>query len=259
MKKRTSLKTPSGFRDLSVSEAKLKNWLIKTVVEIYEKRGFLPIETPIVEFSETLTDEVSDFNLFNVNPSKERTEGEAQLLSLRFDQTVPLARYVIDHMSELSFPFKRYVCGPVFRGETPKAGRYRQFDQLDLDIVGASSLASDAEILLVLAEVMRAIVGKEKFKISVNSRTLLNTLPLVYSFDESLLQPVLIELDRRDKISRTELQKNLLDLGLSENAAEGLIEFGLIVGSPKDVVESIKKICIVIAGCLASKASSLLG
>ncbi len=243
--KRKSLGIPSGFRDLLPEEAMVKNWLVKTINEVYQKWGFLPIETPLVEFTETLTGEVTDFNLFSVTPSKERQAGNPQGLSLRFDQTVPLARFVVDNTSKITFPFKRFVYGPVFRGETAQIekGRYRQFDQFDIDIVGSANIASDIEILLCMCDTMRTVVGEGKFIIRTNTRKLLNCLPKLFGFPESNLRAVLIELDKRDKVSRDLLVQSLNKVGVSENNAENLAEFGSISGTPSEVLSKIKNLC----------------
>lgn len=244
MKKRLK-GTPSGFRDLLPNDALLKAWLIKTIAEVYQRYGFVPIETPLVEFTETLAGEVTDFNLFSVVPSKERQAGTAQGLSLRFDQTVPLARFVVENTGKISLPFKRYVYGPVFRGETAQIekGRYRQFDQFDIDTVGSAAIASDIEVLLCMCDTMRAIVGAGKFVIRTNTRKLLNVLPQMFGFAESNLRPVLIELDKRDKVSRESLVKSLVSVGLSELNAENLADFGSITGTPSDVLVQIKTLC----------------
>ena len=240
--KKSSLKgTPSGFRDIGPEESALKRWVVRTIEGIYMRYGFVPIETPIVEFAEILADEVTDFNLFMVSPSKERQKGTAVALAMRFDQTVPLARFVSEN-SAITKPFKRYVFGPVFRGESPQAGRYRQFDQFDADIVGSSNISSDIEVLLVMRDVMKAIVG-DKFTIRTNTRKLLNCLPVVFGFEESNLKEVLIALDKRDKISPENLKKLLTDLGLSDDTAVGIMDFGSLSGAPSDVLANVKKIC----------------
>ncbi len=243
--KRKSLGNPSGFRDLLPEDANIKSWLVKTISEVYKKWGFLPIETPLVEFTTTLAGEVTDFNLYSVVPSKERQTGSAQGLSLRFDQTVPLARFVVDNMDKIALPFKRYVYGPVFRGETAQIerGRYRQFDQFDVDIVGSSNIASDIEILLCMRDTMRSVLGDNSFIIRTNTRKLLNCLPILFNFSESNLRAVLIELDKRDKVTPESLKLSLTGIGLTQIDAERLAEFGSIAGKPIDVLEKIKSIC----------------
>ncbi len=245
MKKRKSMGIPSGLRDLSPKDSAFKDWLVYTIASVYKKYGFLPIETPLVEFTETLSGEVTDFNLYSVSPSKERKTGTAQSLSLRFDQTVPLARYVVDHMSELALPFKRSVFGPVFRGETAQIerGRYRQFDQFDVDIVGSANIASDIEVLLCMCDTMNAIVGNGKFIIRTNTRKLLDCLPKLFGFADDKLRAVLIELDKRDKVSTNLLLASLVQIGLSEASALALIDFGATTGNPIEVLAKIKSSC----------------
>lgn len=240
---RKSMGTPSGFRDLLPKDVQLKRWLVGIIEDVYKKYGFLPIETPIVEFHETLAGDVTDFNLYKIVPSKERQKGVAKEMALRFDQTVPLARFVVDNMNNITLPFKRYVYGPVFRGETPQAGRYRQFDQFDMDIVGSSNIASDIEIILCMCDVMRAVVGNQKFVIKTNTRKLLNCLPKLFDFPEEKLRSVLIELDKRDKIPTETLRESLVLIGLTESNATRMIDFGSVVGSPNDVLSQIKVIC----------------
>lgn len=241
--KKRSMGNPSGFRDLLPPEAMFKRWLVETITGVYEKYGFLPIETPLVEFHDTLAGEVTDFNLYKVNPSKERQVGTASELALRFDQTVPLARFVVDNTGKITLPFKRYVYGPVFRGESPQAGRYRQFDQFDVDIVGSSNIASDIEILLCMRDTMRAIVGDAKFVIRTNTRKLLNCLPSLFGFSESDLRAVLIELDKRDKVTTESLISSLVEIGMTQETAKNLSDFCNITGNPADVLTKIKTIC----------------
>lgn len=243
--KRRSLGTPSGFRDLLSEDANIKSWLVKTISDVYKKWGFLPIETPLVEFTETLAGEVTDFNLYSVIPSKERQTGSAKSLSLRFDQTVPLARFVVDNMDKIAIPFKRYVYGPVFRGETAQIerGRYRQFDQFDVDIVGSSNIASDIEILLCMRDTMRAVLGDDSFIIRTNTRKLLNCLPVLFNFSESNLRAVLIELDKRDKVTPESLISSLTAVGLTQLDAQNLAKFGSITGKPIEVLSKIKSVC----------------
>lgn len=239
-----SLGIPSGFRDLLSKDSILKNWLATKITEVYQKWGFITIETPIVEFTETLTGEVTDFNLFSVSPSKERQSGIAQSLSLRFDHTVPLARFIVDHRNDVTLPFKRYVYGPVFRGETAQVekGRYRQFDQLDVDIVGSSNISSDIEVMLCMRDTMFTILGNSEFTIYVNTRKLLNCLPLVFGFEQDKLISVLIELDKRDKVSNEILVSSLISIGISTDSAQKLVEFGSIKGKPNDVLVKLQNV-----------------
>jgi len=232
--------TPSGFRDLLPKEAQQKEDMIQKIISVYRKYGFSPLETPIVEFQSTLVGDVTDFNLFNVNSNRERKKGSAQSMAMRFDLTVPLARVVVQY-PELPKPFKRYQLGEVFRGERPQKGRYRQFTQLDADIVGSDSIYADADIILMMYSVMN-VLGINNFKIRVNTRKILNALPELVGFSEKILRDVLILLDKRDKVSQEELLNLLLQKGLSEKQAEQLVDFGNLSGSRTEVLQGLQEL-----------------
>lgn len=226
--------TPTGFRDILPEEARKKEDMIQTIISVYRKYGFDPLETPIVEYTETLIGDATDFNLFSVASSKERKTGEAKDMSLRFDLTVPLARAVGEY-GDLARPFKRYQLGEVFRGERPQKGRYRQFTQLDADVVGSDSIYTDADVILMMDSVMQTL-GIQAYTIRVNTRKILNMLPQFAGFDESLLRDVLIALDKRDKITKEELETMLLDIGISKEGTQKLVSFGAVSGERKEVL-----------------------
>ncbi len=233
--------TPTGFPDVLPEKAQKKERIVQTIVEVYRRFGFVPLETPVVEFQDLLVGEQTDFNLFSVNSSRERQRGEGEPLAMRFDLTVPLSRVVAQY-PELPKPFKRYQLGMVFRGERPQKGRYRQFAQLDADIVGSANIFADIEVITMMREVMRAL-ELPKFTIKVNTRNILNALPDYASFDSGLIRPVLTILDKRDKISREELQQLLVtEARVDELAVNKLIEFGNIVGEPTEVVEQLQEL-----------------
>ncbi len=234
-------KTPKGFRDLLPEKARKKEDMVNTIISVYRRYGFLPLETPVVEFQKTLAPDVTDFNLFHVHSTRERKKGNTQELAMRFDLTVPLARVMSDYHRELPKPFKRYQLGEVFRGEKPQKGRYRQFTQLDADIVGSDSIYTDIDLVLMMHAVMSEL-GVPDFTIRVNSRKVLNLLPEALSFDGELLKSVLIVLDKRDKVSEDELAKMLLELGLSDEQVKKLIDFGSLSGERKYVLEKLKEL-----------------
>ena len=230
--------TPSGFRDLLPKEARQKEQIIQKIISVYRQYGFVPLETPIVEFKSTLVGDVTDFNLFLVHPSKERLRGSAKEMAMRFDLTVPLARTIAQH-THIAKPFKRYQLGDVFRGERPQKGRYRQFTQLDADIVGSKSIYSDIEIILMMHSVMSKLdVGN--FTIRVNTRKILNALPEFIGFDENKLRSILIILDKRDKVSENELAIMLKDNGLSDKQITDLVGFGSLSGDMFDVLGKLE-------------------
>lgn len=207
--KRVKPELPGGFRDYAPQDALLKQRLILSARKTFEDFGFEPMETPSVERTEVLLggEEESDKIIFKVDPSTSSGIKKEGKLSLRFDLTVPLARFVAAN-PEIPKPFKRYQIGQVFRGESPQAGRYREFTQADIDIVGASSPEADAEIIAVIYYTLKNI-GLEDFVIKINSRKVLNRLPEYAGFPEKKLWDVLRAIDKKDKIGEEGVVKEL--------------------------------------------------
>lgn len=185
-----------GFRDYLPTEAIARKKVLETVRSSFESFGFEPIETPAVEKTDVLTGSEEDSGkiIFNVKGSQEKKSDT----SLRFDLTVPLARFVAANPN-IPKPFKRYQIGNVWRGERPQAGRYREFMQADIDIVGSSSLDADAEIVTVIYETLKKL-GLDDFVIKINNRKILNELPEFIGFDPKRLWSMLRIIDKKDKI-----------------------------------------------------------
>lgn len=161
----------SGFRDMLAEQMIPRQQMIKTIMGVYENYGFVPLDTPAIERYETLTGKYGE--------EGERlmykfTDHGDRKLALRYDLTVPLARVVAQHKDELSMPYKRYQVGMVWRGESPQAGRYREFMQFDADIVGTKSVIADAEIVAMMSDTMRAL--EVDALIRVNNRKILDGL-----------------------------------------------------------------------------------
>lgn len=235
------LGTPSGFRDMLSAEARQREYMIEKIVAVYKRFGFVPLETPVAEFEDVIVgDKASDFNLFRLDPTRERTSSEEkEEIALRFDLTVPLARVVSQYGNELPRPFKRYQSGFVFRGERPQKGRYRQFMQFDADIVGAKTLASDVEIVSMIVAVMKELHVSE-FKVRVNTRTLLNVLPTAFGFPSNILKEVLIVLDKVEKISQKDFISELQRLRVSDSAIQKLVTLSSVFGKPSEVLEKLE-------------------
>jgi len=232
--------TPSilpGFMELLPADQIVFNSMIDTIRKTYEKYGFIPLDTPLIEKSEVLL-------------AKSGGETEKQVyrfnkgdndLSLRFDLTVPLARYVSQHFGELTFPFRRYHIGKVYRGEKPQKGRFREFYQCDIDIIGNENLSviNDAEILSVIYSTFRAL-GFQDFTIRINNRKILN------GFFESLnvadKAEVLRTIDKLEKIGEKAVLSELKAIGLSEDSAESVLRFVNIKGSCSEIIESLRKL-----------------
>lgn len=163
--------TPKGFRDIEASLAKKRRTTINTIIDSLEESGFGPLETPIIEFASTLLGKYgAEEKLIYTFVDRGGRE-----LALRYDLTVPLARYVANTNPKL--PFKRYQVGEVFRGENTQKGRYRQFTQLDFDIVGDSSASSDATTIASAIKAAR-LAGKDKCALAVNDRAFFEGMPI---------------------------------------------------------------------------------
>jgi histidyl-tRNA synthetase len=165
-------RTLKGFRDYLPEAMMPREWIIETAKRVYRSYGFRPIDTPALEYLEILTgkgSEETDKQLYRFQDHGGRDVG------LRFDLTVPLARFVAQHAQELGLPFKRYHIATVWRGENTQAGRYREFMQCDFDTIGVTDLTADIEMVLVINDLFVAL-GIDKFTIRVNHRAVLNGL-----------------------------------------------------------------------------------
>ena len=157
--------TPKGFRDINPKLAGKRRFLINTICDVLENFGFVPIETPTIEFSETLTGKYGEEERLIYN----FTDRGGRNLALRFDLTVPLARYVANNLGVLNPTFSRYQIGQVYRGEKPQRGRYREFTQLDFDTVGSSDLYEDARIIAATLSIVKKL-GIKGITMSINDR-----------------------------------------------------------------------------------------
>ncbi|QQG45572.1 MAG: histidine--tRNA ligase [Candidatus Sungiibacteriota bacterium] len=220
---------PGGFRDFGPAEAIIKQRLIERLRKTFEDFGFDPIETPAVERTEILTggEKESQKIIFNVKGSKEKKSD----MSLRFDLTVPLARFLAAN-PETPKPFRRYQIGRAWRGESPQAGRYREFTQADIDIVGSSSMEADSEITALVYQIFKNL-GIKRFVIKINNRKILNGLPQLAGFPEKKLLETLRIIDKKDKIGEAAVKKELTKL-LKKKAAEKVEEFIGLSGDTKN-------------------------
>ena len=218
--KRVKPELPGGFRDYGPEDAIERSKMIQTIRKTFEDFGFDPIETPAVERTEVLTggEGESEKIIFNVKGSREKKSDS----SLRFDLTVPLARFISAN-PEIPKPFKRYQIGSVWRGESPQAGRYREFMQADVDIVGATSVEADAEIVVVFYNVLKNL-GVSDFRIKMNSRKILNGLPAYAKLKDKTLFDALRIIDKKDKIGSDAVQKEL-EKEFGKKASEKIAEF----------------------------------
>lgn len=188
----------SGFRDLLAEEMIPRRQMIETIEEVYQRYGFTPLETPALERLETLSGKYG--------PEGEKlmyklTDHGGRLLALRYDLTVPLARVVAQHRGRITLPYKRYQIGPVWRGESPQAGRFREFYQFDADTIGASGAIADAEIVAMMADTMSALGVRAKVRI--NNRRILDALcEKTVVNDETQARRLIGTIDKTEKIGK---------------------------------------------------------
>lgn len=229
----------AGFMELTPSDQILFNEMMDTIRKNYEKFGFLPIDTPIIEKAEVLLakgggDTEKQIYRFN--------KGDTEL-ALRFDLTVPLARYVAQHFSQLTFPFKRYHIGKVYRGEKAQKGRFREFYQCDIDIIGNGSLdiINDAEIPSVIYSTFTDL-GFGEFTIKINNRKVLKGFFKSLGIKDST--EVLRSVDKLEKIGIEGVRKELLSQGLDDLTIDRILEFIGIKGSNIEILNSLKDLKI---------------
>ena len=229
---------PSGFPEYLPAEQIEFNRLVNIVRRVYEEYGFSPIDTPDLELSEVLL-------------TKSGGETEQQIyrfikgsndLTMRFDLTVPLARYVAQHESELIFPFRRYHIGKVHRGERAQAGRFREFYQCDIDVIGSNSVAVDAEMPIVINKIFEQFdIGE--FTVHINNRKILNGF-FEFLGLSNISKDVLRIVDKIDKISANSFTEELEQLGLSADQITRLREFININGSKDVILNKLEKISL---------------
>lgn len=223
------LQTPSGFPDIGPGEAIALRRMLEIIRTQYELAGYVPIETPLVERPEILSAKAGGeiraqvYGLRLMNPSPDALD-DTKELALRFDQTVPLARFVAANYGTLAFPFRRYVIGPVFRGERPKDGRYRQFIQADIDVIGDGSLnlLHDAEMVSVITGIFNELaIGP--FTVRIGNRKILHGLLQSAGLPEKKIGQASGAIDKIDKIGRERVIAMLIEMGVEEADSKKLV------------------------------------
>jgi histidine--tRNA ligase len=232
-------RTLPGFMELKPNEQILFNQIKEKIEESYKRFGFLPLDTPILELSEVLL-------------AKAGGETEKQIyrftrgddLAMRFDLTVPLAKYVSKNYGELQFPFRRYQIGKVYRGERPQKGRFREFYQADIDIIGDGELSimNDAEIPSIIYTTFKNL-GFDDFTICINNRKILNGL-FEYLNIVELSTEIMRIIDKLEKIGKENVKLELLKLNIEEEIVDKILEFISISGDNEEKIEALEKLNI---------------
>ena len=224
---------PKGTRDFSPAEVAKRNYIFSTIKNNFEKFGFQPIETPSFENSETLMGKYGEegdrliFKILNSGDYLDKVQeeelqtinykqltGKISEKALRYDLTVPFARYVVQHQNDIEFPFKRYQIQPVWRADRPQKGRFREFYQCDADVVGSNSLWQEVELVQLYDSVFSEL-GLGGVTIKINNRKILSGIAEVIGASDKLID-FTVALDKLDKIGEDGVKKEMLEKGISE-------------------------------------------
>lgn len=249
---------PKGTRDFSPEEMAKRNYIFNTIREVYHLYGFQQIETPAMENLSTLMGkygEEGDKLLFKILNSGDCFSGisceelmeknpvkfaaKACEKGLRYDLTVPFARFVVQHLNEISFPFKRYQIQPVWRADRPQKGRYREFYQCDGDVVGSDSLINEVELIQIMDEVFHRFGIRVCIK--MNNRKILSGIAEILGAADKIVD-ITVAIDKLDKIGLEKVNEELREKGLSEEAINKLQPVIMLSGTNREKIASLKNV-----------------
>lgn len=250
---------PKGTRDFSPAEVAKRQYIMQIIKSNFEKFGFQPIETPSFENSETLMGKYGEegdrliFKILNsgdylakANESHLEAKDSTKLTSsisekaLRYDLTVPFARYVVQHQNDIEFPFKRYQIQPVWRADRPQKGRFREFFQCDADVVGSKSLWQEVE-LVQLYDMVFTDLGLKGATIKINNRKILTGIAEVIGASDKLID-FTVALDKLDKIGEDGVKKEMIEKGISEEAITKVQPLFNFTGSISEKIEKLSQL-----------------
>jgi histidyl-tRNA synthetase len=222
------------MRDLLPPAMMLRQYIIQTLRNVFERYGFEPLQTPTLEHAETLEGKLGD---------EERLiyrfeDHGGRKLAMRYDQTVPLARVVAQYQSQLQLPWRRYAVGASYRGERTQRGRYREFYQADVDIVGSASPVADAEIIAVLTDALSAL-GFDNFVTLLSHRQILGGIARVSGLDEAAAGSVYRAIDKLDKIGADGVRSELMNSGVSAAACDRILHLVSLSGDSESVLNAL--------------------
>ena len=252
----TKISIPQGTRDFTAATLRKRNHILSTIKTVFELYGFQPLETPAMENLETLMGKYGEegdkliFKILNNGLNNEKNiekakagfekilEGKNNVdvteRALKYDLTIPFARFVAMNHTKLTFPFRRYQIQPVWRADRPQKGRYREFTQCDADIVGNPSLLSDAEFALIYDEVFNRL-GLKDYELRINSRKILSALAKACNATDKLIA-ITTAIDKLDKISIDKVKEELAENGLTENQIAIIEKYVSINGSNEEKI-----------------------
>lgn len=212
---------PKGMRDFLPADMLKRDYVFGIVREVFHLYGFEPLQTPVLELSETLLGKYGEEAEMLIYHAQH--PGGKEEVAMRYDLTVPLARVVAQHENEISLPFKRYQLSPVWRAERPQRGRYREFYQCDADIVGIADMHADAEIVGVISTVLRRL-GFPQFAIKINNRKLLTAMGQYSGVPDAQLPDLYRSVDKFDKIGASGVSDELEKRGIAPEAVKRMLE-----------------------------------
>lgn len=248
---------PKGTRDFSPAEMAKRNYIFDTIKSVFRKYGYQQIETPAMENLSTLMGKYGEegdkliFKILNsgdflskVDQQKLTTQnsqlitGDISEKALRYDLTVPFARYVVMHQNEITFPFKRFQVQPVWRADRPQRGRYREFYQCDADVVGSDSLLNEAEFVMIYDEALGKL-GLKDFTIKLNNRKILSGIAEIIDKSDNIVD-LTVAIDKLDKIGLDGVTKELLERGFTQADIEKIKPVILLQGTNEAKLTSLR-------------------
>ena len=243
---------PKGTRDFSPQEMMRRNYIFDTIKSVFRLYGFAPLETPSMENLSTLLGKYGDegdkllFKILNsgdyaANLSDEEVRNASKICEkgLRYDLTVPFARYVVQHQNELQFPFKRYQVQPVWRADRPQKGRYREFYQCDVDVIGSKSLLCEVELVEIVERVFKALGIRVVLK--MNNRKILYGIAEVIGHADKMMD-ITVAIDKLDKIGLDNVKAELRERGLEDEAIEKLQPILELSGTNDEKINTLRSI-----------------
>ncbi|WP_291862269.1 histidine--tRNA ligase [Marinilabilia sp.] len=249
---------PKGTRDFTPDEMVRRNYIFDSIKEVFQRYGYMPIETPAMENLDTLLGKYGDegdkllFKILNsgdflnkaddgllAQKDSNRLTGQISEKGLRYDLTVPFARFVVQHQNELSFPFKRYQIQPVWRADRPQKGRYREFFQCDVDVIGSDSLFNEVELIQIVDEVFRNLGIRVVIKL--NNRKVLAGIAEIIG-EASRLTDITVAIDKLEKIGLEKVNVELSEKGLTDDAIAKLQPILSLSGSNSGKLDQLAHI-----------------
>ena len=258
-------KPVTGMKDILPAEMEIRDYVLNQIKETYRSFGFSAIETPCVEHIENLLSKQGGDNeklIFKVLKRGEKldlasaeTENDLADSGLRYDLTLPLSRYYANHAASLPSPFKALQIGSVWRADRPQKGRFRQFMQCDIDILGDATNQAEIELILATTTALSRICPNNGFEVRINDRQILKAMALSSGFAEDEIEKVFIAADKMDKIGEDGVKAELVEYGCSDNAADKYLE---LMKKTSETSEGVRQMGELLAGFLPEQAAENL-